>query len=183
MTVLNRYMRAAGMLLPAVLLAACATSGDERAYHPETDARVRVYWGPVVYFHFDTACVPVGNAPERKGKTLLVSKPGLSALRNKTVGMPLPPDAGRYYKEYVVPANQPLTITARFSSQSVMGNTMYVSTTPDGAGTFVPAAGRDYEVLVDGSANTPQVQVRQLHDGGGAVTTTPVAVSSAPECR
>lgn len=41
----------------------------------------------------------------------------------------------------------------------------------------------DARLLADGSADTPQVQVRQLHDEGGTVTTTPVGVSPVSACR
>lgn len=172
------------MPLLAMLLASCAGSGGERStvYYPESEARARVYWGAVVYFHYDTACVPKENLFGYSGDSMLVSKPGLSSLTNKTIGMSVPADAGRYYHEYLVPAGRPLTISARISTRTLRGAKTYVETSPVGAGTFVPQPGLDYEIFADDGGWRPQVRVRQLSQGAGGVSTTPVAISAASPC-
>ncbi|MHA6889414.1 hypothetical protein [Ralstonia pseudosolanacearum] len=172
-------------LLCALLLAACASPNGKPAatYHPDSQARVRVYWGAVVHFQFNTRCTPEEGLLGYAGKGMLASKPGLSSLTNKTVGMPLPPDAARYYHEYLVPADQPLTISARISRQTLRGAQVYRETSPSSADTFIPQPGRDYEVSVDGEIGPPQIHVRRLLQQADGISTEPVAVSMAPACR
>ncbi|MDB0571251.1 hypothetical protein LBW59_10770 [Ralstonia solanacearum] len=172
-------------LLCALLLAACASPNGKLTanYHPDSQARIRVYWGAIVHFHFNTQCAPEEGLLGHAGNSMLASKPGLSSLTNKTVGMPLPPDAARYYHEYLVPAGQPLTISTRISRRTLRGAQVYQETSPRTADTFTPQPGQDYEVFVDGEIGLPRIHVRQLHQLADAISTEPVAVSIAPACE
>src|SRR5262249_5209735 len=131
-------------LLPVIAIASlavlsgCASSSRQAAatYHPETEARVRVYWGATTEFFFNTNCVPTRNA-----KRITVSRPGLSSVTNKTVGMPVPPDAYRYFHEYIVPAEQPLTVRARIVSVTEYGKWEHIEKFDQEASTFVPQHG------------------------------------------
>ncbi|WP_334052876.1 hypothetical protein [Burkholderia cepacia] len=167
-----------------IVLGACASpQSTPTAWQPDREARIRVYWGATVYFHYNTACMPKqglwGGYPE---PSRLVSKPGFSAMVNKTVGMPLPSDAYRYYQEWIVPGGQPLTISAQITEATMINAKAYWATYAPGAGTFVPEAGRDYEVLISGPGSA-QIHLRRLLAGTAGVAIEPVAISEAHACN
>ncbi|WP_156441121.1 hypothetical protein [Burkholderia sp. ABCPW 14] len=169
-------------LLSTPLLAACVSSNGERPSAPSTEARVRVYWGAVVHFHFDTPCVPREGLLGYSVNGMLASKPGLTSLANKTVGMPVPPDAARYCHEYIVAADRPLAVSARISRRILRGATTYIETPPRGAGTFTPKPGQDDEVFAEGDVGPARIRVRQLHEDANGISTSPVTVAAAPPC-
>ncbi|MFC0400139.1 hypothetical protein [Paraburkholderia rhizosphaerae] len=173
-------------LLPLVaiasvgILSGCASSSRQTAaiYHPETEARVRVYWGATTEFFFNTNCIPKRNA-----KRITVSQPGLSSLTNKTVGMPVPPDAYRYFHEYIVPAEQPLTVRARIVSVTEMGNWEYVKKFQQEASTFVPQHGHDYEIVVKPIEGRSQIFARELVTSDTEVSAKQFDIPPARSCE
>lgn len=178
---MNIVSRSLPLLTASLLLAACASpSSQSVSYRPEIDARIRVYWSSTVYFHFNATCVPkqstFGGFPE---SSILVSKVGLSAIENKSIGMPLPSDAARYYREYVVPAGQPLTVSAQTTKVETIYAKPYWVTYAPGAGTFVPQAGQDYEIIVVNS----RVYARHLLADSSGVTTEPMSITKASSCE
>lgn len=58
----------------------------------------------------------------------------------------------------------------------------YWVTYAPGAGTFVPEAGRDYEVLISGPGSA-QIHLRSLLAGTAGVATEPVPISEAHACN
>ncbi|MBN3787579.1 hypothetical protein [Burkholderia sp. Ac-20353] len=170
--------------LAILALAGCATQGGTNStYDPTKDARIRAYWGPVVYFHFNRGCRPPEALLAGYPDTIVATKPGLSALVNKTVGMPVPDDAAKYFHEYVVPAGKPITITSRASYQDMQGGKTVRVSDPPVSGTFVPAAGHDYEVWGSAGSAYDHLTLRELHVDAGRVTATPLPIAPAPVCE
>ncbi|KWD11438.1 hypothetical protein WM34_15375 [Burkholderia ubonensis] len=179
-TMAERTMQALGMLA----LAGCAAQGGTPgAYDAAKDARIRAYWGPVVYFHFNRACRPPESVLTGYPDTIVATKPGLSALVNKTVGMPVPDDAAKYFHEYVVPAGKPVTITSESNYQDFRNGKVVRVTEAPVSGTFVPAAGHDYEVRGSAGSAPNHLTLRELRVDNGRVTTTPVPIAPAPACE
>jgi hypothetical protein len=166
-------------LLSPVLLCACASTPSPTAadYHPETEARVRVYWGANVSFYMNTACV-TGNA-----KHFIASKPGLSSLSNKTVGMPVPSDAARYFHEYIVPAGEPMTVHAQFVSERLINGKRYRVIDPAISSTFVPEHGHDYEILVQDNDGPDAIFARELVSGANGISTVPHPLEPTGTCK
>ncbi|GJH33217.1 hypothetical protein CBA19CS91_10690 [Paraburkholderia hospita] len=166
-------------IVSSVLLCACAGTASQTAadYHPQTEARVRVYWGANVTFYLNTACV-TGEA-----RHFVASKPGLSSLSNKTVGMPVPPDAARYFHEYIVPAGQPMTVHARISSEQIINGKRYRVTDAAKASTFVPEHGHDYEILVQDNDGPDEIFARELVSSANGTSAVPYPLRSTSACK
>lgn len=178
------------VLLPFVLIlaTACAHKPQVQAkesYDPATQARIRVYFGPATRFHYDTACEPdKGLNPFSKPGTL-VAKPRLMNLANTVIGMPLPADAARYYDEYLVQANQPMTITSDSGGAISLPGMTILNASPilHTAITFIPHAATDYEVIRLTDDKKLEIKVRQLRAVDGVVSTSPIDVIPAPKCK
>src|SRR5262249_51495528 len=127
------------------ILSGCAASSSQTAapYHPETEARVRVYWGSTAEFFFNTSCVPKHD-PNR----LTVSRPGLSSLTNKTVGMPVPSEAIGQVGESIIPAAQAVTVRGVVVAEVMLNGKRYREKFPREASIVVAVHGRDYEMMV-----------------------------------
>jgi hypothetical protein len=166
-------------LLSFMLLSACAGTPSQTAadYHPETEARVRAYWGPNVTFYMNTACA-TGEA-----KHFVATKPGLSSLTNKTVGMPVPSDAGQYFHEYIVPAGEPMTIRAQFVSQQFLNGKTYVVTDQPKFATFVPERGHDYEILGQDNGGPDAIVARELVSSDKGISTLPHSLKPTGACK
>jgi hypothetical protein len=162
------------------ILSGCAASGSQTAapYHPETEARVRVYWGSTAEFFFNTSCVP-----KHDPKRLTVSRPGFSSLTNKTVGMPVPPDAIAYFHEYIVPGDQPLTVRAVVVAEVMINGKRYRERFPREASTFVPLHGHDYEIIVQPVNDDTQISARELVESDSIVSTKPFDITRAHVCQ
>jgi hypothetical protein len=162
------------------ILSGCAVSGSQTAapYHPETEARVRVYWGSTAEFFFNTSCVP-----KHDPKRLTVSRLGFSSFVNKTVGMPVPSDAIAYFNEYIVPADQPLTVRAVMVAQVMIGTKIYAEKFPREASTFVPQHGHDYEIIVQPVNDDTQISARELMETDSIVSTKPFDITRTHVCQ
>lgn len=177
---MNRHIFARYVsLLSPVLLCACVGTPSQTAadYHPETEARVRVYWGANVTFYMNTACV-TGDA-----KHFIASRPGLSSLSNKTVGMPVPSDAARYFHEYIVPAGEPMTVRAQIVSEQFINGRLYRVADVAKSSTFVPEHGHDYEILVQDNDGFDAIFARELVSGTNGTSTVPHPLKSTGNCK
>ncbi|MBK3824286.1 hypothetical protein [Paraburkholderia aspalathi] len=153
-------------------------------YNPQTDARVRVYFGVSTHFYFNTACEPQrGALGYGGGGGMAVAKPRMLHLANTTIGMPVPEDAYRYYDEYVVKADQPLTITLDTGGWSQVNGFVITETRQHVAGSFVPRPGMDYEAFPGGNKGSLRLTVRQLRLEDERVQTEPMTADPAPLCR
>jgi hypothetical protein len=154
------------------------------AYDPGTDARIRVYFGVSTHFYFNTACEPQrGALGYGGGGGMAVAKPRMLHLANTTIGMPVPEDAYRYYDEYVVKADQPLTITLDTGGWSQVNGFVITETRQHVAGSFVPRPGMDYEAFPGGDKGSLRLTVRQLRLEDERVQTEPMTVDPAPRCQ
>jgi hypothetical protein len=172
------FARYVSLLIP-VLLCACVETPSQTVadYHPETEARVRVYWGANVTFYMNTACV-TGEA-----KHFVASKPGLSSLSNKTVGMPVPSDAARYYHEYIIPAGEPMTVHAQVVSERLIDGKRYRVPDAVKSSTFVPEHGHDYEILVQDNDGRDAIFARELVSGANGISTVPYPLKPTGTCK
>ncbi|MEN8513235.1 hypothetical protein [Burkholderia sp. RS02] len=168
------------------LLAGCASQNTHSAaYDPATDARIRVYFGASTRFFFNTACEPKKGVLGFGGGGMAVAKPRTLHLANTTIGMPVPVDAYRYYDEYVIKANEPLTISVEYGGDSLpdFNGFVFRSRFQHIARTFVPLAGKDYEAFASNASNSLQLNVRRLSVVGEHVQTEPVGIKAAPKCQ
>ncbi|MPV67672.1 hypothetical protein [Burkholderia sp. BE17] len=166
-----------------VLFAGCASHKVQSvAYDPASDARIRVYFGTDTHFYFNTECEPKKHAFSFANRGMWVARPRMLNLANTTIGMPVPEDAYRYYDEYVIKANEPLTITLDTGGTSQTGGVVFSTPREHAAGTFVPQAGKDYEAFAVRRSGYFRLNVRRLIVDGERVRTEPVAVPAAREC-
>ncbi|MDR6503514.1 hypothetical protein J2785_006707 [Burkholderia ambifaria] len=168
------------------LLAGCASQNTHSAaYDPATDARIRVYFGASTHFFFNTTCEPKKGVLGFGGGGMAVAKPRTLHLANTTIGMPVPEDAYRYYDEYVIKANEPLTISVEYGGDSLPDFNGFIFRSPFQhiARTFVPQAGKDYEAFASNASNSLQLNVRRLSVVGEHVQTEPVSIKAAPKCQ
>ncbi|WP_199032046.1 hypothetical protein [Ralstonia sp. ASV6] len=158
-------------LLICLLLTACAHQQQEVRSNPDTNARVRVYFGAATNFYFNTTCLP------KRGGTP-VAAPRMLNLANTTIGMPVPRDAYRYYDEYVVRAKEPLSVSVTTGGQQRFGAITYASKLIETAWMFVPEAEADYEVIPVEEGGIQSLALRRLHVSTGAVSTSPAHFSA-----
>ncbi|WP_080424627.1 hypothetical protein [Burkholderia ubonensis] len=172
------------MLALFAFFAGCASHNTQSvAYDPANDARIRVYFGTDTHFYFNTACEPKKHAFSFANRGMWVAKPRMLNLANTTIGMPVPADAYRYYDEYVIKANEPLTITLDTGGTSQNGGVVFSTPREHVAGTFVPAAGRDYEAFAVRPSGRLRLNVRRLIVEDNRVQTESMDVKSAPSCE
>jgi hypothetical protein len=164
----------------------CSThqpSSQSEIYAPDTHARIRVYFGVSTRFYFNTACEPRnGSFGYGASGGVAVAKPRMFYLANTTIGMPVPEDAYRYYDEYVIKANQPLTIMLDTGGWSQNGGFVTTRARRHATGTFVPVPGADYEAFADGENGGLGLVVRRLRVDDGRVQTEQMTVQGAPLC-
>jgi hypothetical protein len=92
-----------------------------------------------------------------------------------------------YFREYVIPADKPSTMTMGFqdvSSFYVADGIRYDWVKPScrGAITFTPRAGEDYEAAFVWEGKTCQLSVNQVVTKEGKTELVPVPVNRASEC-
>ncbi|WP_256702503.1 hypothetical protein [Burkholderia sp. SRS-W-2-2016] len=128
-------------------------------------------------FYMNTACA-TGEA-----KHFVASKPGLSSLSNKTVGMPVPSDAARYFHEYIVPAGEPMTVRAQVVSEQFINGKRYRVIDAPKSSTFVPEHGHDYEILVQDNNGPDAIFARELVSSANGVSTVPYPLKETGACK
>lgn len=167
-----------------VLIYGCSSQPTHSPYDPLTQARIRVYKGPLVHIsgvETDSKYYYSASAP---------------ALPNRTIGMPIPKNAdhdllssfaGNFgyfpYREYVVPANKPLTIVSKSvgSNTSTIGNVV-IQGTPlllcrQTEIRFIPQAGKDYDftvIPIPFKGPECNLRLREFVTEGGELTAVPV---------
>jgi len=168
-----------------VLLMGCALRGTSAnsTYDPATDARIRVYFGVSTHFYFNTECEPKHGSIGHGGGSTEVAKPRVLHLANTTIGMPLPQDAYKYYDEYVIKANQPLTITLDSGGWSQNNGFVVTETRRHAAGTFAPQAGVDYEAFAQDEHGYLRLAVRRLRVEDQSVQVEMLNIKGAPQCQ
>ncbi|OJA51094.1 hypothetical protein [Burkholderia ubonensis] len=173
------------VLALGVVLTGCASQSVENtAYDPTTDARIRVYFGTTTHFYFNTACEPKNGVLGFGRSGMAVAKPRMLHLANTTIGMPVPDDAYRYYDEYVIKANEPLTIALDKGGWSQVNGFVTTEMLQHVARTFVPQPGTDYEAFASNrSSSGLDLTVRKLSVIDAHVRTELVNARAAQKCR
>lgn len=182
-TYMNRRAILAASFCISLMGCAHQPSSQNEIYDRTIDARIRVYFGVSTHFYFNAACEP-RNASYGYGAGggIAVAKPRMFHLANTTTGMPVPEDAYRYYDEYVIKANQPLTITLDTGGWSQNGGFVITQARRHATGTFVPQPGADYEAFADGENGGLGLVVRRLRADDSRVQTERMTVQPAPLC-
>lgn len=202
-----------------ILMAGCSSlSAPIASYNPETQARIRVYKGPNTMLSPDSACsvittqTPLATpdeiahvAPGDKGA---FAASGTGYVPNHTIGMPVPENAYDKsdpsvfnafikqfgwvpFNEYVIPANEKLTIDSSFvqtqggeqvGSQSggfYMPGYSMILCKPN-VGTFTPEAGKDYETYLD--LHNCQLYLTKIVSQKGEFIAVPMSFSRSSRC-
>lgn len=145
-------------------------------------ARIRLFGqnGAMVAFYQNSTCIG-GNGP----KTTVSGGVGdafasfLGRAKNTSIGMSETPTttglANRdgimskaYFREYEIPANQPLTLSMHFQNAAGVPGSLYCSTL---GGTFTPEGGKEYEATLDFDAKKCTAHVREIQKNEQAPAT------------
>ena len=163
-----------------VLLCGCSSQPTHSPYDPLTQARIRIYKGPLVHIsgvETDSKYYYSASAP---------------SLPNRTIGMPVPKNAdhdllsslaGNFgyvpYREYFVPANKELAIVSKSvgSNTSSIGNVV-IQGEPlllcrQTEIRFIPQAGKDYDftvVPIPFKGPECNLRLREFVNEGGELT-------------
>lgn len=172
------------IILSFALIYGCSSQPVQLTYDPLTQARIRVYKGPLVHISgvgTDSKNYYSASAPE---------------LPNRTIGMPIPQNAdhdllssfaGNFgyspYREYAIPANQEVTIISKSigSNSSTIGN-VYIQGSPlllcrQTEIRFIPQAGKDYDftvVPIPFKGPECKLRLREFVTEGGELTAIPI---------
>lgn len=172
-------------VLILVLTAAGPATNGSATQEPEATARVRVFnqVGDTVRFHHNKSCYDKASMRGLISKGFQASN-GWSRLReNKTVGMPVAVDTPEKFNEYVVPANEPITIEGMHIVSGYTGQGSYTGSCGPIGRYFTPQVGADYEAYITSDKTHCGLEIRQLLTEQGPVTTRSVHVVPAFPCR
>lgn len=167
----------------AVALSGCAATGLGKAeMNPAKEARIRVFNqnGIGVRLNPNRACYASETLFGLGDPAIQASSGGWSAMgSNRVVGMPRAADTPEKFHEYVVNANEPMTIETIYRLGGTATGSLRCGSL---AGTFTPAPGADYEGYLYFEGQYCKLAIRQLVAAGDAVTTKPVRYTAAPKC-
>ncbi len=153
-------------------------------------ARMRVLTtGASVYLHpnkscytlYDKAAIPAHSGGREYGLFDDLAQLG----SNRKVGIPLTDDITWAYNEFIVQANQPMTIYAAYvSSGEVGGQWRYTSCGPF-TGSFSPKPGKDYDAGLILEKGRCYLRIRELVSDNltSTVKPTKMAIEPASQCK
>lgn len=168
-----------------------------RAYHPATDARIRVYevQGHDIWLYLNQTCTQAAS-PIHRGTWFSGTGLGFEhLLSTKHIGMPVPSKPHwKKYNEFVIKAGVPLTIEGHYGMDTMDAtNLAIIDTGVVSCGpkfdTLIPKAGHDYEVYSDTywpqrGMNDCNLHLRELKEVAGEVTAVPIAqANGAFQCN
>jgi hypothetical protein len=166
---------------PLLLAVGCANvrTPETVAYDKTTQARVRAIKGALIRFYPGKEC----SSPT----LLAIGDEGYSATggvfagleSNKRIGMPLLSDTAKAFNEHLVPANTHLTVEGLFAQK--IGNTQY--TCGPVIGTFVPSAGKDYEIALERAGGGCILKLREIAFVGAEEKPVSVHFSASSRCE
>lgn len=162
-----------------------SAASESLAQASEPTARIRVFnvAGGTIRFHHNKMCYEKSLMNGLIGKGVGVSN-GWSRLRkNKSVGMPVAADTPEKFNEYVVPANEPITIEGMYYVSGSTGLGSYTGKCGPIGRYFTPQTGADYEAYIKPDGARCSLEIRQLLADQGAITTGPVHAVPAFPCR
>jgi hypothetical protein len=173
---------------------AAAPSAEAASATPTATARVRLFGqnGIMVHFYQNSSCVG-GKGP----KTTVSGGVGdafgsfLGRAKNTSIGMPETPttaDLGKrdgyfskaYFREYEIPGNQPMALRMAFQSAAGAPGSKYCRAF---GGTFMPEAGKQYEVTLEVAPNECLAVVREIQQtASGPANLRDIPVAAARDC-
>lgn len=179
------------------MLALCPilSNADESAVENKDDvksdfARIRLFGqnGMGVKYYPNSACYG-GNSVTVSGGVGDAFSSFLGSVSNTSIGMPETPYSGKpsarngifsktFFREYKISANQPLTIKLDFQSNPGLRYN-YCKTI---VGTFVPEAGKDYEISLDIKGGMCVPVLSELQNTADGVILQPVVATKAERC-
>lgn len=180
-----------------LMLALCPmpSNADESAAEKKDDiksdsARIRLFGqnGMGVKYYPNSACYG-GDSVTVSGGFGDAFSSFLGTASNTGIGMPETPNSGKpsarngifskaFFREYKIAANQPLTIKLDFQSNPGVRYS-YCKTI---AGTFMPEAGRDYEISLDIKDGMCVPVLNELQSTSDGVILQPVVATKAERC-
>ena len=188
----NRYFPACVVLLA---FSGCGVA----AASDSTESRIRVFGqnGAMAQLYVGSACIK--GRGERVSGTLGSAFGSLiGKVSNVSLGMPGTENTRNlsqmdgiaskaYFREYAIPAAVPTSLRLGFQgvpSFYTVGGVQYSgpTTSCSGAISFVPEAGRDYEVGFSWQGRVCQMAINQIVEEGGKTRLEPVPIRQAPKC-
>jgi hypothetical protein len=181
----------------ALMLAVCPiiSLAEEPAVEKKDDlksdtARIRLFGqnGMGVKYYPNSACYG-GESVTVSGGIGDAFSSFLGTASNTSIGMPETPNSGKpsarnglfskaFFREYKIAADQPLTLKLDFQSNPGV-RYGYCKTI---AGTFVPEAGKDYEISLDIKDGMCVPILNELQSTADGVILQPVPASKAEHC-
>ncbi len=153
-------------------------------------ARMRVLTtGAFVYLHPNTSCYTLYDKaaiPAYSGGKDYGLFDGLAQLsENRKVGMPVTDDITWAYNEFIVQANQPMTIYATYVASGEVGGQWRYSSCGPFTGSFSPEPGKDYDAGLMLEGGRCYLRVRELvtDDLTGKVKPIEMTIGSASQCK
>jgi len=171
---MNKSIALATILLSAT---GCSTNPPPLAVSALT-AKIRVFHGVGVTIYPGKTCYG------QSAGGVSVASGGFSFLApNKKVGMPVTEDTPWSYHEYVISANEPLTLSMYLYSSTPGAVSVTQTCGPVGA-TLTPEAGKYYDTNMLLQSGRCSVQVRELTETSpGKATAQIKPISPAYACR
>ena len=150
----GRLFHSIFILLVIILLSGCITLPPKvetvkTDYDPKTEARIRVFPLDRTFLFPGRSCYSAND------ENMIHIRHNYVVTRNRDVGMPKRANMMPGYYEYVIPANQPLTVVSMRRGRHALnappsnqvastGNRTYCGPVPI---TFIPQPGEDYEAF------------------------------------
>ncbi|MFJ2990940.1 hypothetical protein ACIPF8_24055 [Collimonas sp. NPDC087041] len=190
------------VLVVCPLLSHAGESTVDKSNDVKSDfARIRLFGqnGMGVKYYPNSACYG-GDSVTVSGGFGDAFSSFLGAASNTSIGMPETPNSGKpgtrngffskaYFREYKIAANQPLTIKLDFQSnpspsvsfqKGQSTGYLYCKTL---AGTFVPEAGKDYEISLDIKDGMCVPVLNELQTNADGLVLQPVVATKAEHCN
>lgn len=151
-------------------------------------SRIRVLvTGANVYLHPNKPCYTLYAkstiAAHSGGRNYGLFDSATILASNKKVGMPLTEDISWSYHEFIVQANQPLTIFSNYVSTGEVGGQWRSSSCGPIAGKFNPVPGKDYDAALIFERGRCYLRVRELVSDQGKVNPVELAIEPTFECK
>lgn len=177
------------LLLVGTLGMAMQTAfADDVQVDPNNQARIRFFGQAVIGLEFYRNNICYGE-----GDSETASSTGFGGVfgskKNISLGMPTTPNvtnikerngilAKAYFREYAISAGEPIAIHASYNEST--GRRSW--SCKDFGASFVPEKGQDYEVTLDLSQQSCQLNISKINVANGDVNLTPVVAKPAQEC-
>lgn len=153
-------------------------------------ARMRVLvTGASVYLHPNKSCYTLYDKtaiPAHSGGKDYGLFDGLAQLsKNRKVGMPVTDDITWAYNEFIVRANQPITIFSSYVSTGEVGGQWRYSSCGPFTGSFSPEPGKDYDAGLMLEGGRCYLRVRELVTDNltGKVKPIGMTIGPASQCK